>query len=92
MYMNSKKCGKKLVYYIRFEPILEIFTKVKDSVIFPQRKEFLFVKYNHFVICNWIKMIKSGKEDCGTVLTFIIFEIRDRCQRLNTRIAEMKNF
>lgn len=28
-------------------------------------------------------MIKSGKEDCGTVLTFIIFEIRDRCQRLN---------
>lgn len=76
-YVNSNKCGKKLlqVYYIRFGPILEISTKVK---------EFLFVRYNRFVICKRIKMIKYGKENCGT-LRFIIFEVRDGCQRSNTR-------
>lgn len=36
--------------------------------------------------------MKSGKEDCGTALTFIIFAVRDGCQRSNTRIAQMEEF
>lgn len=86
--VNSNRCGKKLIYYIRFEEILKISTKVKDSEIFSQRREFLFVKYNR----NCIKMMKSGKEDCGTALTFIIFAVRDGCQRSNTGIAQMEEF
>lgn len=32
-------------------------------------------------------MIKCGKEDCGT-LRFIIFEIRDGCQRSTREMEE----
>lgn len=72
-YVNSRSVVKIITSLLY--SILEISTKVK---------EFLFVRYNRFVICKRIEMIKCGKEDCGT-LRFIIFEVRDGCQRSNTR-------
>lgn len=72
--MNSRSVVKIITSLLY--SILEISTKVK---------EFLFVRYNRFVICKRIEMIKCGKEDCGTALRFIIFEVRDGCQRSNTR-------